>query len=42
VPWYAYVIAALVGAIIGLEIYHWVDKHDGVTFKIKGKEDERN
>jgi len=36
-PWWIYVIAGLVGAIIGLEFYHWVDKHDGFTFKIKGK-----
>lgn len=39
IPWYVYTIAALVGAIIGLEIYHWVNKNDGVTLIIKEKKD---
>jgi len=41
-PLYIYIIAGLIGVIIGLEIYHWVDKHGGVTFKIEEKNNERN
>ena len=37
-PWYIIVIAGLVGAIIGLEIYHKFSENGGLTFIVKPEE----